>query len=116
MDFKILKNIENLSWTKHSICKMKYYGLSEQRIKRVLRNPGRTEEGIAPNTIAMMQLAGSKKHPYEIWLMYAKTKSKKIIISAWRYPGISPMGRSVPVPEGMQSEIEEELKKLQQKN
>ena len=115
MDFKILKNTENLFWTKHSIGKMKYYGLSEQRIKRVLRNPGRTEEGIAPNTVAMMQPAGSKKHPYEIWLMYTKTKIKKIIISAWRYPGVSPRGRSIPIPDEMQSEIEEELKKLQKK-
>jgi hypothetical protein len=123
MDFKVPKETKFLSWTKHSIEKMKFYGLSEQRIKRVLRNPKRIEEGIAPGTIAIMQPAGSKKHPYEIWLMYAIATNnkqlttnnyKKRIISCWRYPGVSPVGREIPIPEEMRSEIEKEIKKLNQ--
>ena len=50
-------------WTKHSQAKMRQYMLSENRVKRVIRNPNRVEEGIAPKTLASMQKAGSKKHP-----------------------------------------------------
>lgn len=56
-------------------------------MRRVLHSPKRMEEGIAPNTIAMMQVAGSQKHPYEIWVMIQETKSKRKIISTWKYPG-----------------------------
>ncbi len=103
----------DLFWTKHSLDKMKFYGLSKQRIKRVLRNPQRVEEGIIPGTVSLMQSTGSKKRPSEIWAMYALTaSSNKIIISCWRYPGISPVGKEISLPEGMQSEIEKELEKL----
>ncbi|HOX21455.1 MAG TPA: hypothetical protein PKZ02_00535 [Candidatus Paceibacterota bacterium] len=117
MRFKIPKNTEQLVWTNHSIDKMKQYQLSEQRIRRVLHTPKRKEEGIAPKTIAVMQSTGTLKHPTEIWVMIQEIKnergrikirnqqgknilSKKIrIISAWRYPGISPI-RTVPdIPE-----------------
>ncbi|MDP2856237.1 MAG: hypothetical protein Q8N90_03955 [bacterium] len=127
MRFKIPKNTEELVWTNHSIDKMKQYQLSEQRIRRVLHTSKRKEEGIAPNTIAVMQSTGSLKHPTEIWVMIQEIKNekgkikshnekisplsmlrwasknilnKKIrIISAWRYPGISPI-RTVPnIPE-----------------
>ncbi len=76
-----------LFWTKHCQDKMKFYRLSKQRILRVLNSPKRIEEGIAPDTIAMMQSAGSQKHPYEIWVMIQETKARRKIISAWRYPG-----------------------------
>lgn len=112
MLFKIPKNTERISWTRHSIGKMRFYGLSEQRIKRILRSPKRIEEGIAPGTLAAMQQAGSKKNPYEIWMMYVKIKGKKRIISAWRYPGISKVGKKIPIPEEMMSDIEKEIKKL----
>jgi len=108
MRFKIPKNTEDLVWTNHSIEKMKQYQLSEQRIRRVLYTPKRREEGIAPNTIAVMQSTGSAKHPTEIWIMYQLINpkheipnSKRIginkirIISAWRYPGTSPI-RTIP--------------------
>lgn len=112
--FKPPKDTEKLSWTKHSVEKMKYYGLSEQRVKRVLRHPDRTEEGIAPITIAMMQKAGSKKRPNEIWTMFALFKSgKKKIISAWRYPGTSPKGAEIPIPDEIRSEVEKEVKRLE---
>ena len=112
MQFKIPKNTERMSWTRHSIGKMRFYGLSEQRIKRILRNPKRIEEGIAPGTLAAMQQAGSKKNPYEIWMMYVKTGDKKRIISAWRYPGISKVGKKIPIPEEIREDIEKEIKKL----
>ena len=98
--------------------KMKYYGLSEQRIKGVIRRPKRIEEGIVENTIAVMKPAGSRKNPTEIWVMYQlkkkkseiggkKIENKKIkIISAWRYPGTSP--KNNPIPE----EILEEIKNI----
>lgn len=110
MRFKIPKNSAELVWTNHSIDKMKQYQLSEQRIRRVLHTPKRKEEGIAPNTIAVMQSTGTLKHPTEIWVMIQEIKNrneqsknvlnKKIrIISAWRYPAISPI-RTVPnIPE-----------------
>ncbi len=123
----IIKGGKEFVWTKHSLEKMAFYGLSENRIKRVLRNPQRTEKGIAPETIASMQSAGSKKHPYEIWVMYQiktqkqKTKTKElknktknfknqkttkiIIISAWKYPGVSKPGESMPIPQDILEEI-----------
>ena len=57
-------------WTKHSLAKLKEYNLSQQRVRRILHHPSRTEVGIVPETWASMQIAGSKKHPYEIWVMY----------------------------------------------
>lgn len=92
-------------WTKHSIEKMRFYNLSENRIKRVLRNPNRKEEGIAPETLAVMQRTGTKKHPTEIWVMYQMVNSKFKIISAWRYPGISPEGKEIPIPEDIKKAL-----------
>jgi len=108
MRFKKPQNTDKISWTKHSIEKMQFYNLSENRLKRVLRNPDRKEEGVAPETLAVMQRTGSKKHPTEIWIMYQVIKSKIKIISAWRYPGISPTGKKIPIPE----DILEELNKI----
>lgn len=97
---------EKLYWTKHAKEKMHQYRLSENRLKKVLRKPDRKELGIAPRTIAIMQISGTKKHPSEIWLMYQKEKSKIIkIISAWRYPGRSPIGKPPPIPEDILWEI-----------
>jgi len=110
MNFKEPENTDLIYWTRHSKEKMRFYNLSEQRLKRILRNPQREEKGIAPATVAIMQKAGTKKKPSEIWLMYQKAKTKELknqkakkqprirIISAWRYPGISPIG-SPPIPE-----------------
>jgi len=105
----------DLLWTKHSREKMQFYRLSEQRIKRVLKNPNRVEEGIAPKTIALMQSAGSKKHPYEIWTMYQKTKTQKLkIISCWRYPGKSPIGVKLPIPDELKGQLESILNKIKE--
>lgn len=101
MNFKLSKNTERISWTRHVKRKMRYYELSEARLKRVLYNPKRIEKGIVPRTIALMQPTGTKKHPTEIWLMYQKVKKKIRIITAWRYPGISPVRKPPPVPENI---------------
>jgi len=104
-------------WTKHSQAKMFEYNLSENRVKRVIRNPQRVEKGIAPQTLASMQKAGSKKHPYEIWTMYQikkskikNQKSKLIVISAWKYPGITKPGDPIPIPPDIFEEIFRNLK------
>lgn len=88
--------MRQLYWTKHAQAKMRYYALSEQRVRRVLKTPSRIEEGIAEGTIALMQRAGSKKHPYEVWVMVKDEKAKRKIISAWRYPGITKTGEPLP--------------------
>src|SRR3989338_10543748 len=98
-----IKKKKILQWTSHSRAKMRFYGLSESRLKRIINFPKRIEEGIAPDTIAMMQPAGSEKHPYEIWLMIQEEKSRRKVISAWRYPGRTKPGQ--PLPEEILKEI-----------
>ncbi|MBI4836902.1 MAG: hypothetical protein HY813_00640 [Candidatus Portnoybacteria bacterium] len=136
---------------------MRFYRLSESRVKRIVRYPARVEEGIAPDTIACMQRNDSKKRnalrrargkQEEIWVMYqtksqnsrlrqgfggqAKFKSQKcsskfkinsdkthyeqdfmsggygpkiIVISAWRYPGVSQKGEPIPIPEDILNDL-----------
>jgi len=125
--FKKPQNDKKYFWTQHVTEKMLFYGISEGRIKRIIRYPTRTEEGIAPDTVAVMQLAGTKRYA-EIWVMYKvvkpKTAGKKMfsqlpdelvkmqdlfgakqfkIITAWRYPGKSP--ERDPIPDEVMSEI-----------
>ena len=78
-----------LHWTAHARAKMRYYGLSESRVKRILHSPARVEEGVAPKTIAVMQKAGSKAHPTELWAMVEETPLRRKVVSAWRYPGVT---------------------------
>lgn len=81
-----------------------------------MRHPKRLEIGVVPDTVAGMQPAGSKK-PQEIWVMWAdigKNKfgpKKKIIISAWRYPGVSPIHEPPPIPDDVWEIIRREKKK-----
>ena len=129
-------NKENYHWTDHVKMKMRQYGLSESRVKRVLRYPKRLEVGVAEDTVAGMQPAGSKKHPFEIWVMWAQGRESQIaksksqinsphpnlplqkgkekfriggeritIISAWRYPGISPLREPPPIPDDVWEEV-----------
>lgn len=91
---KYSKNNSELQWTSHIKNKMRQYGLSESRLKRILENPARTEKGVAEGVIALMQNANTKR-PTEIWLMYKEEDNKKILISTWRYPGVSPIGAVV---------------------
>lgn len=88
----ILSKPKTFKWTAHSRAKMKYYKISESRAKRVIHTPKRTEEGIAPKTIAVMQSAGSEKHPYELWVMLQDAGNIRKIISVWRYPGVTKPG------------------------
>jgi len=85
-----------LKFTSHSRFKMRQYGLSEARVKRVIHMPARIEEGIAPKTVAMMQKAGSIKHPHELWVMIVDTKRERRVVSAWRYPGETKAGAPLP--------------------
>ncbi len=133
---------DKYQWTNHALFKMQYYGLSPQRITRVIKSPQRIEEGIVENTVAVMQPTslntknGQKSWSSEIWAMYQIGNSKfearnskqiqnpkfktclpigkiqnsanqKIrIISAWRYPGVSPERNPIP------REILEEIKSV----
>ncbi|MEI6596791.1 MAG: hypothetical protein WCL13_01090 [bacterium] len=130
MQFKAPKNTARFFWTGHALGKMQYYGLSAQRILRVINNPARIEEGIAENTTAVMQpssvkksaqggsASGGKTWSSEIWVMYQLDtrqndrshsigrETQRKIISAWRYPGISPKRGAVP------QEIINEVKNL----
>jgi hypothetical protein len=85
-------------WTKHSERKLKEYQLSKSRILRIIKNPYRIEEGIAPNTIALMRPTKIKNKTWkqEIWTMIQKSKDGIKIISAWRYPGKSPKQNPIP--------------------
>ena len=107
MKFNFPKNDKNYHWTQHCVRKMMFYGLSADRIKRVVRSPKRMEEGIVPDTLAAMQPAGTNKRPSEIWTMYATKGQRKVIITAWRYPGVSPIREQIPIP----ADILEELKR-----
>ncbi len=130
MEWKRPKDSKEFLWTSHVMGKMRQHRLSEQKVRGVIFRPKRKEEGIAPRTVAVMQGAGSKKNPYEIWVMYQVAKisaeggirtggknekfppkadpppaekmknllpEKKKIISAWRYPGISPKRNPIPL-------------------
>jgi hypothetical protein len=100
---------------------MVFYRISEQKIKSILKSPDRSEEGIAPNTVAVMKRNDTQKRKEEIWVMY-QTKStlkkqeeksvlkrlrrhKRTMISAWRYPGTTKPGERVPVPDDIAEEL-----------
>lgn len=92
-----LRGAKSIAWTNHSRNKMRFYGLSEGRVKRVLHSPERIETGIAPGTIAAMQGVKGRKKPYEIWVMIKEGKDKRKIVSAWKYPGITKPGEPLPL-------------------
>jgi hypothetical protein len=105
MLLKLTKGNEEIFWTRHSKKKMRQYGFSEKRVLRILRKPDRKEIGIAPRTIANMQITGTKKHPTEAWMMYQAINQKLRIISAWRYPGKTPVGKRPIIPEDTLEEL-----------
>lgn len=128
MQTKAPKNSDKYQWTLHSIEKMRFYGLSEQKVLGIVRRPQRKEEGIVKNTVAVMQPVSPKTDKEgkaiwktEIWAMYQVKKNKNRknlsalekllfreqlkIISAWRYPGVSP--EQNPIPEEILREISE---------
>ncbi len=103
----ILGKQKPLFWTNHAKSKIIFYKLSEARVRRVLHSPKRIEEGIAPDTIAMMQPVsvknkienGDRKEIWnqEIWVMIQDTKEKRKVISAWRYPGMTKLNEGAIV-------------------
>ncbi len=121
-------------FTAHAQHKMRQYGLSVQKVRGVIRSPKRKETGIAPKTVAVMQpvsskmINGKETWKQEVWVMFQErnvsavekngwttslssghdilqTKSIRVI-SAWRYPGVSP--KRHPIPAEILREIEEE--------
>lgn len=87
---------------------MMYYGISEGLIRRVIKSPKRTEEGIAPGTIAVMQPTGYARKK-EVWVMYQQAGKKKKVITAWRYPGVSPIRKAIPIPDDILAELSPEF-------
>ncbi len=130
MQSQIPKNDDKYHWTNHVVGKLRYYGLSASLVKRIIRFPERIEEGIADGTTAVMRSAGSVKSPQEIWVMYQikglepkniqgtenlktflakNASSKKIIISAWRYPGVTEPNQPIFIPDDVLQELQELL-------
>lgn len=129
MDINAIKNDRYYFWTNHVKYKLLQYGLSPTMVKKVINHPERTENGIAPETTAVMQRKDSKKTKREVWVMFQKVKREKIkskrtnqnikvenfknnlsvgktkIISAWIYPGVSPQGKEIFVPEDVWEEL-----------
>src|SRR3989338_6937234 len=115
------KNDGKYYWTNHVKDKMRYYRISESLVKRVVRFPKRIEEGIARGTTAVMQprvVNGKTKE--EIWVMYIENQNSNIkmqnlmpgkrkIITAWRYPGASPVRAQIPIPADILAELENEI-------
>lgn len=107
MFLKLPKDNNEIYWTRHVKGKMRQYHFSEKRVLNILRKPNRKEEGIAPGTIAQMQISGTKKHPAEAWIMFQVLKRPKgfKIISAWRYPGRTPAGQRPVIPEDILQDL-----------
>ncbi len=102
------KNDKNFSWTQHVKDKMLFYRISEQKIKTILKSPSRKEEGIAPSTLAVMKRNDTAKRKEELWVMYAEQAPKKVMISAWRYPGKSKPGKEIPIPDDILEQIKKD--------
>ena len=131
---RLANNFRKIYWTEHSKIKMRQYGLSKQKLLRILYKPERKEQGIVPGTSAVMKTNPVKKTqgvfhgvgkafskwqkprkaPGEIWLMYKDVTvrnglgQERKIISAWRYPGISKPGEDIPIPEDIRRELLQE--------
>ena len=118
------KNDQKFYWTRHVLPKMLHYRISESLIRRIIRYPKRMEEGVALETMAAMIPAGSVKRPQEVWVMYAKSSNAKIkshsskivVITAWRYPGTSPVRTQIPIPRDILSELDDVLKQIQRES
>lgn len=110
------KNTDKYYWTEHVKFKMRFYGLSPQKVLGIISKPKRKEEGIVARTIAVMKpispkiVNGKELWKQEVWVMF-QNKKKEVggknkaikIISAWRYPGVSP--KKNPIPEEIMGEI-----------
>ncbi len=106
MQFQPPKDSLRYHWTFHAKGKLFQYGLSPNLIKRIIRHPDRCEEGIAKDTVAVMKRKDTKSAQKEAWVMYQKSGQKKCIISAWIYPGQSPLGKEIFIPDEVWEELE----------
>ena len=121
--FKVPKDNDRYRWTRHVVRKMMHYRLTPSRVLRIVRAPERLEEGVAPGTLAGLQTAGTKTRPSELWAMWKeesasrtsfeektgiRTQPKRVIITAWRYPGTSPVRSAVPIPDDVLAELDAE--------
>ena len=109
---KHLPGGDKYRWTNHVQRKLQFYGLTPSRVLRVIRAPDRMEEGIVDGTLAAMQTAGTTARPWEVWVMWRDDgtstplrAAKKVIITAWRYPGVSPVREKAPIPAGILAEL-----------
>ncbi len=119
-----------MEFTAHARYKMTQYGLSEQKVRGIIHRPKRTEVGVIPRAVAMMQpvspkiVDGKEIWKQEIWVMFiGKGTGRRAqggetgaltpqplslnsirIISAWRYPGVSP--KRSPIPREILQELE----------
>lgn len=113
---------KKIHWTEHSKIKMRQYGLSKSKLINLLHKPERRELGIVPGTNAVMQtnkqygknnlklnlsktIWKQRKTPGEVWLMYKDVKDIRKVISAWRYPGVTKPGDSIPIPDDIREEL-----------
>ena len=107
-------SVQTIVWTKHAEYKLRIYQVSRTRVSRVLRSPVRIETGVVEGTHAVMQptstrmRAGKRVWTSEIWVMYQKKGTRKVIITAWRYPGISPIRDHIPIPADILRELKKE--------
>ncbi len=98
-------------WTQHCIRKIFQYRIGPNRIKRIINFPDRKEEGIAKKTIAVMRKKSKKHHSKgEQWVMYQLRGKKRVVISVWFYPGITPKGKQIFIPDEVWEEINESIK------
>ena len=58
-----------------------------------------------------MQSSSTTKKLHEVWVMYQKRQQKKLIISAWRYPGVTIPGKKVVIPDEIIIELDKWIKK-----
>ncbi len=121
------KDDAQYKWTAHIKDKMLQYRISGQMIRNVLKSPSRREEGIAPGTFAAMKRNDGRKKKEELWVMYRALPQKKaeektsrgsifaasgprlLMISVWRYPGITRPGAPIPIPDDVLVELEKIL-------
>ncbi|MDZ7611312.1 MAG: hypothetical protein U5L10_00960 [Candidatus Moranbacteria bacterium] len=106
MQIKIPQDDYKYLWTRHVVGKIFQYGITPNRVKRIINNPQRREEGIAPSTVAVMQKKSKKEDKGELWVMYQTVGGKKRVISTWVYPGVTPKGKEIFVPDEVWMEIE----------
>ena len=112
MFFKFPKDTSQIQWTKHVKNKMVFYRLSASKTRCVLRKYVRKQSGLAPHTVCYMIRNDKLKRQEEIWVMTQNNPAKSgktVIISAWLYPGISPIDANIPIPPDLLEEILKEF-------